>query len=92
MTNLTHRQETSISNTEHNKLTPVKKFNSCKVNQKVQTVQTFHSKKKLPVISFQVSKALLLSDTISTVLLHNRQKIQYQPLGPNFKPLCFPGT
>lgn len=46
MTNFTHRQETSISNTEHNKLTPVKKFNSYKVNQKVQTVQIFHSKKK----------------------------------------------
>lgn len=46
MTNLTLRQETSISNTEHNKLIPVKKFNSYKDNQKVQTVQTFHSKKK----------------------------------------------
>lgn len=41
-----HKQETGISNTEHNKLTLVKKCNSYKVNQKVETVQIFHSQKK----------------------------------------------
>lgn len=58
MTNLTLRQETSISNTEHNKITLVKKFNSYKVNQKVQTVQTFHSKRKITSNFFSSIKSI----------------------------------